>query len=145
MKATYINNLTSSFYLWLDHEILSKGEAFTTYSGKLYNSPDPNFPNASVYSSPFKQWVYDSSITSAYIPSGIYSGNNFVPKSVNNLKIDYGRGRAVFDNTQINPNALLSAKYSFKDYNIYYTDEREDKILFEGAYSLTPYVNRVTG
>ena len=52
MKATYVNNLMSSFYLWLDHEVLDRGEAFINYSGKLYNAPDPNFPNKQVYGAP---------------------------------------------------------------------------------------------
>lgn len=146
MKASYINNLTSSFYLWLDHEILNRGEAFITYSGKLYETEDPNFQlTSSVYGSPFKQWVYDSSITNAYIPSGITSGTQFIPRGQNGLNLDFNNGRAIFSGNQILNNQNLTVKYSFKEFNLYYTDEREDRLMFEKSYSLTPQTTRVTG
>ena len=143
MKATYVTNLISSFYLWLDHEILDRGEAFINYSGKLYNSPDPNFPLNSVYSAPFRQWVYDSSIQNANIPSGIFINGGHVARGVNGLNIDFNKGRAIL-NSGVNSNNI-TANYSFKEYNIYYTDEREEKLLFEKAYNITPKVTQVTG
>jgi hypothetical protein len=146
MKASYINNLTSSFYLWLDHEILNRGEAYITYSGKLYETEDPNFQlSSSVYGSPFKQWVYDSSITNAYIPSGITSGTQFIQRSQNGLNLDFNNGRIIFSGKQIPNNENFTAKYSFKEFNLYYTDEREDRLMFEKAYSLTPQTTRITG
>lgn len=144
MKATYITNLMSSFYLWLDHEILYKGEAFTNYSGKLYNTEDPNFYNSSIYSSPFRQWVYDSSIPSVNIPSGIYVDNSFVGRGTNNLSIDFNKGRGIFNNTTVTSDNV-TANFSFKEYNLYYTDEREEKLLFEKAYNITPKVTQITG
>jgi hypothetical protein len=143
MKASYINNLMSSFYLWLDHEVLALGEAFINYSGKLYNSPDPNFPNNSIFGSPFRQWVYDSSIPNANIPSGVFINNNYLARGVSGLNIDFNKGRAILNNG-LNPNNI-TANYSFKEYNIYYTDEREEKLLFEKAYNITPKVTQVTG
>lgn len=146
MKASYINNLTSSFYLWLDHEILSRGEAFITYSGKLYETEDPNFQlTSSVYGSPFKQWIYDSSIPNAYIPSGIVSGSQFISRGQNGLAIDYNHGRIIFSGNQIPTNQNFTTQYSFKEFNLYYTDEREDRLMFEKSYSLTPQTSRVTG
>jgi hypothetical protein len=143
MKASYITNLMSSFYLWLDHEILDRGEAFINYSGKLYNSIDPNFPNNSIYSAPFRQWVYDSSIPNANIPSGVFINGNYTSRGVSGLNIDFNKGRAILNNS-VNSNNI-TASYSFKEYNIYYTDEREEKLLFEKAYNITPKVTQVTG
>jgi hypothetical protein len=143
MKAGYITNLMSSFYLWLDHEILTRGEAFINYSGKLYNSPDPNFPNNSIYGAPFRQWVYDSSVPNANISSGVFVNGNFIARGVSGLKIDFNKGRAIL-NSGINSNNV-TINYSFKEYNIYYTDEREEKLLFEKAYNITPKVTQVTG
>lgn len=143
MKSTYIHNLMSSFYLWLDHEILTRGEAFINYSGKLYKSSDPNFINSSTYSSPFRQWVYDSSISGATIPTGVFVNNSFVPKNTSGLSIDYNKGRVIFNNQNLSGN--FSANFSFKEFNLYYTDEREEKLLFEKAYSVTPKTHQVTG
>ena len=142
MKATYINNLMSSFYLWLDHEVLARGEAFINYSGKLYNSPDPNFSNNSVYSSPFRQWVYDSSVPNANVPSGVFINGNYLARGASGLNIDFNKGRTIFNNG-INSNNITAA-YSLKEYNIYYTDEREEKLLFEKAYNITPKVTQVS-
>lgn len=142
MKATYINNLMSSFYLWLDHEVLERGEAFVNYSGKLYNAPDPNFPNRQIYGAPFRQWVYDSSVTNANIPSGIFINGNYTTRGTSGLNIDFNKGRAIMSGSATNN---VTANYSFKEYNIYYTDEREEKLLFEKAYSATPKVSEVTG
>lgn len=144
MKSSYINNLVSSFYLWLDHEILSRGEAFITYSGKLYDVQDPAFKTSTVYGSPFKQWVYDSSIQNVFIPSGVTSGSQFIPRGQNGLSIDYNHGRVIFAENQI-PNKDFNIKYSFKEFNLYYTDEREEKLIFEKSYTLTPYINQITG
>ena len=144
MKTTYLHNLTSSFYLWLDHEILSKGEAYINYSGKLYPSTDPNFPSSSIYSSPFRQWVYDSSINNVNIPSGVYINNNYIPRGVSGLNIDFTKGRVLFNNTTVTVNNI-SANYSFKEYNLYYSDEREEKLLFENAYNITPNTTQITG
>lgn len=145
MKASYLNNLTSSFFLWLDHEILSRGEAFQNYTGKLYPTTDPNFNvTSSVYGSPFKQWVYDSSINGAIIPSGIYSNGTFIPRGQSGLAIHYNYGRAIFNNNIVNNNNLTAA-YSLKEFNIYYTDEREEKLLFEKSNTITPRVTTVTG
>jgi hypothetical protein len=143
MKATYITNLMSSFYLWLDHEILTRGEAFINYSGKLYNSPDPNFPTNSVYSAPFRQWVYDSSVPNANIPSGVFVNGNYLNRGTSGLNMDFNKGRVIL-NSGINSNNITTS-YSLKEYNIYYTDEREEKLLFEKAYNVTPKVTQVTG
>lgn len=143
MKATYINNLMSSFYLWLDHEILTYGEAFTNYSGKLYSSTDPNFPNNSIFGAPFRQWVYDSSVPNANIPSGVFINGDYVARGVSGLNIDFNKGRAILNNGVSSEDITIN--YSFKEYNIYYTDEREEKLLFEKAYNITPKVTQVTG
>ena len=142
MKATYVNNLMSSFYLWLDHEVLDRGEAFINYSGRLYNAPDPNFPNKQVYGAPFRQWVYDSSIPNVNIPSGVFINGSYVARGTSGLNLDFNKGRAIISGSA---SSNVTASYSFKEYNIYYTDEREEKLLFEKAYNATPKVSQVTG
>lgn len=146
MKASYLNNLTSSFYLWLDHEILSRGQAFINYTGKLYNAYDPNFDGiSSIYSAPFKQWVYDSSINNAIIPSGINNGNTFIQRGVSGLAMDFNHGRVIFNGNILNKNSNFTTSYSLKEFNIYLTDEKEDRLLFENSYSVRPKFNQITG
>jgi hypothetical protein len=136
----------SSFYLWLDHEILEKGEAFTNYTGSLFPTYDPSLDGiSSVYSSPFRQWVYDSSIVGATIPSGVFIDDiSPINRGESGLALDYNRGRVIFNNNLIG-NQNISAGFAHKDYNLYYTDEKEEKILFENSYSITSAIQGITG
>jgi hypothetical protein len=145
MKQSYLHNLMPSFYLWLDHEMLYKGGAFLNYSGKLYNIIDPTFSQNTIYSSPWRQWVSDTSVSGAIVPSGIYANGNFIPRDTSGLGVDFIRGRAVFNNnvkTNINN---LTVNTSFKEFNIYYTDEKDENLLFEKRYDPAPKVVRATG
>lgn len=147
MKPSYLHNLNSSFYLWLDHEMLARGESYINYSGKLYNSPDRMFADATVYGSPFRQWVSDSSVPNVIIPSGIYNNGVYMPRGQSGLSIDFTKGRVMFPKQTL-PNQNISSftiNTSFKEYNIYYTDEKEENLLFEKRYDPYPKVNRVTG
>jgi hypothetical protein len=145
MKPTYLNSLTSSFYLWLDHEMLYKGEAFQNFSGKLYLSQDPTFSQNTIYGSPFKQWVLDTSVQNALIPSGVFSNGTFIPRGISGTALDFNRGRVLFNNTVSQNLQNLSIAYSFKEFNLYYTDEKEENLLFEKRYDPMPKVTRVTG
>jgi hypothetical protein len=133
----------SSFYLWLDHELASVGQAFTVTSGKLYKSEDRNYGQHNVYSSPFRQWVSDSSISGAFIPSEIYINGISVDRS-SGITINYNKGEVLLDKVLGEPNSV-TARYTKKDFNIYYTDEREENLLFESAHTLTPKFNQVSG
>jgi hypothetical protein len=143
MKPSYITNLMSSFYLWLDHEMLSIGESFTPTSGKLYLVEDKNYAEYNVYSSPFRQWVTDSSISGAHVPSGVYVNGQFTPKG-SGVTINYNKGEVLLGKNLGN-SLNVTSQYTKKDFNIYYTDEREENILFENAYSLSPKFPTITG
>ena len=135
----------SSFYLWLDHEILQRGTAFTVYSGAMYSGADYNYAQYTTFTSPFRQWVSDSSVTGAVIPSGVYVGGNFIPRGVSGLALNFNKAEAIFSGS-VNPKTTnVSAQYSVKDFNIYYTDEREENLLFENRAYLKPKFNSITG
>ena len=138
MKSQFLNQIVPSFMLFLDHEILQQGQAYTNYSGQLYQTTDSDFSQFNVIGSPFRQWVSDSSIVGATIPSGVYSNGNYIPK-VSGLALDYGMGRVITPLSFNPPN--LTVNYAFKDLNVYYTDSREEKILFNTQYSLLPQNN----
>jgi hypothetical protein len=139
MKLQFINNLVASFQLFVDHELLKNGEAYTNYSGKLYQTEDSDFKQFNVLGSPFRQWVSDTSIVGATIPSGIFVGANYVARGTSGLNMDYGMGRVITSPSFTPSN--VSAAYSFKDLNIYYTDASESKILFETQFSTKPKNN----
>ena len=66
MKVTYQHEVTTSFVLWFDNYLLSKGEAYSNITGKYYYTADDRLMDAAPYSSPYKQWVTDSSICLLY-------------------------------------------------------------------------------
>lgn len=129
MKIQYLHNLSSSFLLWLDHTLLDEGEAFDNKSSLLYYDKNENsFPSS--FSSPYKQWVSNSEITSANIPSGVYVDGNFVQRGVSGLHIDFNNGRATFNQT-INPNSVVSGDYAHKNFNVYIPTDFQQEILAE--------------
>lgn len=146
MNPTYLTSLMPSFYLWLDHEILQRGNAFTVFSGQMYSGADYNYGSMVTYTSPFRQWVSDSSITNAVIPSGVYVGGSFVARGVSGLSLNFNKAEAIFTGGMVSSNLKnITAQYSVKDFNLYYTDEKEENLLFENRNYLAPKFNHVTG
>lgn len=130
-------DIISSFALWMDHMLLHKGQAYTNYSGLFYkqNSSKINQSSFNTFAAPFRQFVYDTSVSGAIVPSGAYINNIFVGTGVSGLKIDYDNGRVW---TAPLGNPTVSGSYSVKEYNIYATNESEDYLLFENKYQFKP-------
>ena len=72
MKEQFAHKITNSFMLWFDNFLLSKGEAFSNKTGTFYNADDPFIDSSfEAFSSPYKQFVNDSSIDGAIVKTGI--------------------------------------------------------------------------
>jgi len=129
MKPQYLHNVSTSFALWLDHHLLDKGEAYSNQTGKLYNYSDARLPSGyKVFGSPYKQWVYDSTITGASIPSGVYVNSVFTPRGANK-HIDYLNGRVIYSG--ISTGANVTGSFAVKDFNIYFSNENEEDLILE--------------
>jgi hypothetical protein len=135
----------SSFYLWLDHEILQRGSAFTIFSGAMYSGQDYNYSNQTTFTSPFRQWVSDSSISGAVIPSGVYVNGTFVARGTSGLALNFNKGEAILTGGISPVSKNVTARYSVKDFNLYYTDEKMENLLFENRNYLKPKFSHVTG
>lgn len=138
MEAQFSNKLNSSFMLFVDHELLYTGCGYTNTSSLFYDqtsSQDRNY-GYYTYSSPYQGFVYDSSITGANIPTGLYIGSDFNPIGTSGLEsINYNRGEAYFSSV---PVGNVSGDFSVKDYNIELTSLPETKILFETKFEINP-------
>ena len=44
MKPQYQHELMTSFFMWFDHELLQKGEAYSNKTGTLFSKPDSRLP-----------------------------------------------------------------------------------------------------
>ena len=129
MKNQYQHNVTTSFAMWLDHHLLEKGEAYQNQTGVLSYYSDPRLPNSfKCFGSQYKQWVFDSSITGAVVPSGFYVNGAFKTRA-DGLKIDYINGRIL--STGIQTGALVTGGFAVKDYNIYLTNQNEEDLIVE--------------
>ena len=95
MKEQFQHKLTTSFFLWFDNFLLTKGEAFSNKTGEFFYYDDTRLDSTyKAYGSPFKQWVTDSSVTGATVPSGVYIGGDFSGRN-NGVVIDFENGRAL--------------------------------------------------
>jgi hypothetical protein len=135
MKPQYQHKVTTSFLLWFDNFLLQKGEAYSNQTGRLYYDKDTRLPNGYLaFASPYKQWVYDSSISG--------SENPIIPSSFSGLNrnsgiiFDFDNGRIISTGNYLNPNSVLTGSFAVKDFNIYLTNETEDDLILENKYVL---------
>lgn len=129
MIPQYLNTLSSSFAMWIDHIILKRGFAYENKTGVLSNYSDGQIPSAyNVFGSPDKQWVADSSITGAIIPSGVFANSSFKGRS-DGVIIDYDNGRII--SSGISSSATVTGAYSVKEFNVYSTNQDEESLIVE--------------
>lgn len=124
----FIHDLNSSFVLWMEHILANKGDAYLNVNSLLYPINDDVFRNNAVYGSPYKQWVYDSSITGAIVPSGVFSNGHFIPRGQSGLKLDFNNGRVMFSG---GINIPVSGQFSAKDFSVYTTTQSDQELIFE--------------
>ena len=138
MKPQYQHQVMSSFVLWLDNKILSKGEAFQNESFLFHPSPD-RFDGLFTYAAPFKQLVSDQSISGADVPTGVFLNGTFIGVGEEGLTaINYDQGQIYFDN---NKDAdIISGDFAVKDIDIMLTEFNEEEILFETKLHVRPRV-----
>lgn len=134
MKPVFTHDLMNSFVLWFENFLLRKGEAYKTYTTKLYNYTDDRLGNGKVvYGSPFKQWVYDKSITGATVPSGVTINGSFVPTGTSGMAIDFDNGRIIF-NSGVSTSLDITGTYTAKELNTYMTSDPEEFLIIENKY-----------
>lgn len=142
MNIQFDHQLMSSLLLFLDHEILNKGNAYTNISGRLYKVDSP-YTGLYAYAAPFKQLVNDISILNASVITGVYLNGVPVNIGTSGLSIiNHNQGVVYFSN-QLSDNIVVSGRYAVKDVNIKITDKTEDKLLFETKYVPSLKYNQV--
>lgn len=128
MNLQFDHKLVSSFITYLDHEILEQGNAFKNQVVTLYRDNSSKLANTTIFSSPYKQWVSDSGISGAVVPSGISGAGAFIGRGTSGLALDFNGSRAIFTGS-VNLQSV-SGTFSIKDINIKYTTKNEEDLLF---------------
>jgi len=133
MIEQFQHKLTSSFFLWFDNFLLKKGEAYSNKTGELFNYADPRLDSRYVaYGSPYKQWVTDSSIAGAVIPTGVSVVGAGTSGRDNGVVFDFENGRALFSGS--NTSMTVTGEFAVKDFNVYLTNDTEDDLIVENKY-----------
>lgn len=144
MKNQFANNVVFSVYLWTEHELLQKGEAYINNTSKLYYTADSRQPTKVAYSAPFKQWVYDSGVNGANIPTSISGSFGIINKGESGLMFDFDNGRVLL-NSGVGKNLNITGSYSIKEVNFYISNETEENIIINDKYFFNPrYANKPT-
>src|SRR3990167_112076 len=96
MKQIIDHNVLTSTYLWVDHLFCNEGSGHINTNARFYKTNEI-YNNYFYYTSPYNQFVADSSVSGATIITGLYINNVFVGTGTSGLyQIDYRRGAAVF-------------------------------------------------
>ena len=137
MLNQFSNNVHFSVYLWAENSILNKTQAYINNTSKLYYTPDPRLPDKVSYSSPFKQWVYDSGVSGANIPTSISGSFGIINKGQSGLVFDYDNGRVLLDSS-VGKTLNISGSYSIKEVNFYQSNDTEENIIISNKYYFNP-------
>lgn len=137
MLPYYDNNVMSSFKLWLDHFLLREGQAFVNH-GSIFFPENQTFTNLVTYSAPYNQFVSDTSIAGANVPTGItLNGVSVVQGQSGFFGINYEKGHVYFTGA-LPANTQISGSYAIKDFNTVLCNEPDEKIVFETKLSTRP-------
>jgi hypothetical protein len=135
MKPQYQHELMTSFFLWFDHELLDKGEAYSNKTGTLFAQSDSRLPNSFISAqSNYKQWVNDSSITgevNPVIPTAFEGSGR-----ADNIIFDFENGRIIETGGAFSVGDTLTGTFAVKDFNVYLTNETEEGLIIENKFKL---------
>ena len=135
MIEQFQHKLTSSFFLWFDNFLLKKGEAYSNKTGELFNYVDPRLDSRYVaYGSPYKQWVTDSSIAGAVIPTGVSVVGAGTSGRDDGVVFDFENGRALFSGSDTS--MTVTGDFAVKDFSVYLTNDTEDDLIVENKYTV---------
>jgi hypothetical protein len=134
MIEQFHHKFTNSFFLWFDNYLLTKGQAYTNTTGRFFNYVDERLPvGYKTFGSAYKQWVNDSSIAGATIPSGVYVDGAYSGRN-STLVLDFENGRAI--STQIPTGSSVTGSFAVKDFNVYFSNETEEDLIVENKYDI---------
>lgn len=134
MIEQFQHRLTNSFFLWFDNYLLTKGQAYSNLTGTFFNYNDERFDSSyKVFGSAYKQWVNDSSIAGANVPSGVYVNGVFSGKN-ENLILDFENGRVL--SSELPANTAITGSFAVKDFNVYFSNETEEDLIIENKYDI---------
>ncbi len=129
MLPTIDTLVEASVFLWLDNILLKEGSGFANFAGN-FTKTTGSYGGFHSYASPFRQWVYSQDVSGAQIPSGVYANGVFQTTGVAK-QLDFNQGQFISTATVTAP---VSGSFSYKEVNLYFTNEPDEVVLFEKKY-----------
>ncbi len=141
MQAQFDNLVLSSFLLWINNKIATKGLAYTNVNCPFYPVPS-NINGYYAYSNPYGQFISDISVPGAVVPTGVYLNSNFITTGVSGLKaINYERGNLYFS-SPLPKTATLTGMFAVKELSINVVSEKDVTLLFESQTNIRPKIGQ---
>src|SRR5690554_4844022 len=125
MTPSYSHLLIPSLALFVEHDLLSRRNAFYTQTGRFYSYVDPK-TQLNAWGAPWPGFVYDSSIGMPV--SGVYFDGSFVGRPT--IHIDFNGGRILTSGTPTS----VTGTFLRREFNIY-TNAISEQLLLERAQS----------
>jgi hypothetical protein len=142
MNYSFSETTLNSFYQWLDNRLLTQGQAFYTNTSRYLYQPDSTLGTGYVaYAAPIKSFVWDSGVAGATVPTVISGSFGTLSRGQSGMMMDYVNGRVILPSS-FGTAATISGSYSFKELNIYYANQSQERMVFTNKYYLNSRFNR---
>jgi hypothetical protein len=139
--TSYSTTTLLSFSQWLDNYLLQRGQAYVNTTGRFYYQADSTLIGKVGYAAPFRSIVYDSGVSGALILETVNGSLGTLGRGQSGMTVDYPNGRVLF-NSAVGASALISGAYSFRDINVYFANQSQERIVFTNKYYLNSRFNR---
>ncbi len=142
MNTSFSTVTLLSFYQWADNYLLNKQQAYINNVGPLYYQPDTSLPASLVaYASPFKSFVWDSGVSGANILESVSGSAGTIHRGQSGMMVDFVNGRVLL-NAAVGTNATISGSYAFKELNLYFANQSQERMVFSDKYYLNSRFSR---
>ncbi len=140
MRETNIHRVKMGALLWADNLLSDNGQGYKTVTKRLYPMVDNQLEAGYYsYSSPFKQWVCDSGVNGATVIRSVSGSGGVISAGQSGIKFDYNNGRVLLTGSA---NLNITGTFSFKDFNVYETNEDIEALVIENKYYLNSRFGR---
>ena len=137
IKPQFLNLVNSSFLLWLDNQILSKGSGMQKVSSYFYPISS-NINGKYIYSSPYQPIVFNENISGGITMTGVYLSGSLINRNQSNLfGFNYARGQVIFNN-DVGDYTKVSGTYYVPEVQVLPLNVDETKLMFETKLDLRP-------
>ncbi len=142
MNTSFSTVTLLSFYAWADNYLLNKSQAYINNVGQFYYQPDTSLPASLVaYASPFKSFVWDSGVSGANVLESISGSAGVIHRGQSGMMVDFVNGRVLL-NSAVGTSATISGSYSFKELNLYFANQSQERMVFSDKYYLNSRFSR---